>query len=223
MGMTKLVTECHLVDACLSKHGIKNFTTYQRGSQVLDYILVNPLLLSAVQGTGYEPFNLRILSNHRGIFLDVYTPHIFGSTINPLTPIQLRDLSTRRSHQIAPYFEHKHQHLQTHNWFNKLHQLQHHMTTNQANHALAEDLYNQLVAASQYAGSHLKKFPPAPYSPTIARLRNIKRLLLLTITQLKTSRDMSDNIRRTKAKLGNANYSLPESLQECQIELNKCT
>ena len=186
-GLTKLVTECNLVDACLSRHGITNFTTYQRGNRVLDYVLVDPLVLTTVRGVGYEPFNIHILSDHRGIFIDLSTPHAFGGTINPLAPLQLRDLSTKRSHQIAPYFEHKHKHLQIHHWFDKLQRLQHHMTTNKANHALAEDLYNRLVAASQYAGARLKKFPPAPYSPTIARLRNIHRLLSLTITQLKTS------------------------------------
>ena len=91
------------------------------------------------------------------------------------------------------------------------------------NHTLAEDHYDRLVSAVVYAGSKLKRFPPAPYSPTIARLRNIQRLLKLAVTQHKTSHDMEVNISRTKAKLGNAGYRLPDTKESCIIALEKAT
>ena len=90
-------------------------------------------------------------------------------------------------------------------------------------HELAEALYERLILASVHAGSTLKKFPPAPYSPTIARLRNIHRLLKLAVTQFKTTRDMSENISRTKAKLGNMGYPLPDTVELCKTMLVKVT
>ena len=57
----------------------------------------------------------------------------------------------------------------------------------------------------------------------IARLRNVYRLLKLAVTQYKTSHDMSENIARTKAKIGDAGYELPESAEQCQRALVKVT
>ena len=222
-GLSRLASDCGLVDAFLERHNITHFTTYQRGNQVIDYLLVDPRIMDCVVSIGYEPFNYHIMSDHRGLYMDLSTSHCFGTSIQPLLPPQLRDLSTKRSHQITPYFESKHKHLRDHNWFHKISTLQQHMEQNQPNDTLAEDLYQRLISASQYGGSRLKKFPPAPYSPTIARLRNIQRLLKLTITQLKTKRDMSANIQRTKAKLGDAGFKLPDTLEACQRELTKCT
>ena len=128
---------------------------------------------------GYEPFGNHILSDHRGVYIDLDTARCFGSTIQPLMPIQLRDLSTKRSHQIAPYFEDKLKHLEEHAWFRKLQDLQKAMDTNQPDHQLAEELYGRLITSSQHAGRQLKRFPPAPYSPTIARLHQIRRFLKL--------------------------------------------
>ena len=97
------------------------------------------------------------------------------------------------------------------------------MRSDTPNHDLAKDLYERLISATLYAGSKLKRFPPAPYSPTIARLRNIYCLLKLAVTQLKTGQSMTDNISRTKAKLGNIGYTLPETADLCQKALVKVT
>ena len=88
---------------------------------------------------------------------------------------------------------------------------------------LAEELYERLITASRYSGSKLKKFPPTPYSPTIARLRNVHRLLKLAVTQFKTSCDLSETIARIKAKLWHAGYELPNTLEMCTLALLNCT
>ena len=222
-GMTRLLRECHLVDPILQKHGHVEFSTYQRGTKVLDYILVDPTLLPHVVAAGYEPFGNHIISDHRGVYIDLDTARSFGSTIQPLLPLQLCDLSTKRSHQIAPYFHHKKQHLHDHAWFQRVTDLQRAMDQDHPNDALAEDLYNRLVLASQYAGKQLKRFPPAPYSPTISRLRQIRRFLKLELTQYKTGLDLSEQLRVTRAKLGNVGYSLPTSKSECEQMLQQCT
>ena len=118
----------------------------------------------------------------------------FGSTIQPLLPIQLQDLSTKQSHQIAPYFLHKKKHPDDHAWFRRVNNLQKEMDQDQPNDTLAEDLYDRLILASQHAGKQLPKFPQAPYSPTIARLRQIWRFLKLELTQYKTGIDLSEQL-----------------------------
>ena len=164
-GLTQLHTECTLVDAYLQKHGQTDFSTYQRGTHVIDYILVDHNVYQCTQAIGYEPFGLHILSDHRGIFLDIATAQCFGSNLLPLQPIQLRDLSMKRSHQLAPYFHAKHKHLEDHNWYKKVDELHKGIQQDISNHAMAENLYERLISALIYARSKLKKFPPAPYSP----------------------------------------------------------
>ena len=199
------------------------FTTYQRRHSVINYILVDPNLIRSIQAIGYKPFNLHIMSDHRGIFMDLVTSQCFGTAITPLLPREIRDLSTKRSHQIAPYFETKHEYLTNHRWFDKLAVLRKHMQDETPNHALAETLYTQLIKASNLGGSRLRSYPPAPYSPTIAKLRNLQRLLKLVVVEMKTSQDMSESIARTKAKLGNAGIAVPKTLTLCQQALARAT
>ena len=222
-GLTRLHTDCGLTDAALNHHGHTDFTTYQRGNQVIDYIRVDKNILRCIQSVGYEPFNMHITSDHRGVFINIATSQCFGSSILPLQPLQLRDLTTKWSHQIAPYFDHKEQHLLDHKWYQKIDRLKQHMHDYDPNHELAKDLYNRLISSAVYAGSKLKRFPPAPYSPTIARLRNIQCLLKLVVTQHKMSRDMTENIARTKATLGDAGYTLPGTQEECILALARAT
>ena len=157
-GMTQLHTKCNLRDAVLEQHGVTEFTTYQWGAKVIDYILVTHNVMRCTQATGYEPFCLHILSDHRDIFLDISTAQCFGSNIQPLQPIQLRDTSIKREHQVAPYFQEKQKHLQEHNWFAKIKDLQNATRRDKEDNALAEDLYKRLISASNYSASKLYRY-----------------------------------------------------------------
>jgi hypothetical protein len=222
-GLTRLCSECGLYDAIVDKHQATGFAMYARGHDVLDYILVDDHVRRTIVATGYEPFGVRILSDHRGVYIDVSTSHFFGGTIQPLLPMQQRDISTRRPHQIQPYFTAKDNHLQQHNWYNRIEKLENQMEDNAPNHALAENLYNRLIQASQYAGSKLKKYPSASYSPEIAKLRNKQRLLKLAISHHKGLYDLSAPIQATQNIMGDTTYSVPTTLRECQLALVRTT
>ena len=127
-----------------------------------------------------HPFNLHILSDHRGIFMDLSTSQCFGSSITSLQPHSIRDLSTKRSHQIAPYLDDKYRHLQEHRWFQKLEHLERHLRDGTIDHALAKDMYDRLIASSLLAGSKLtnhfmpQKHPATPEANSYQK-ENIKR------------------------------------------------
>lgn len=76
-GLTRLITECNLVDVVANKHLAAGFTTYQRGTRVLDYCLMDQALLGATMKCGYEPFQANIVSDHRGLFVDFHVPNLF--------------------------------------------------------------------------------------------------------------------------------------------------
>jgi hypothetical protein len=181
-GMSRLVSDCGLFDVVADRHGQVGFSTYQRGTKVLDYCLMTQDLIDCVDKCGYEPFKCNILSDHRGLFVDFSTAHLFGNTILPLQPVVLRDISSSKPYQTAPYFEHKDKYLTTVGWYEDLVSISQSIQTGTPNHILAERLYQQLASACKEAGSMLKRYPPAPYSPEIVKLRNILCLMKLTVT-----------------------------------------
>ena len=89
-GLTKLCSECGLQqDIVFHKHHhhARSFNSYARGSTCIDYMLLNPELADAVQACGYEPFRIRLPSDHRGMYIDVDTLSFFGSSTQPLAPM----------------------------------------------------------------------------------------------------------------------------------------
>ena len=213
-GMSRLVSECQLLDAIANRHGPLQFTTYQRGQNVLDYMLVTPDLLGSIKSCGYEQFHANIFSDHRGVYIDFSTGHLFGRIIQPLSPPAIRDISSNKPHQIALYWKEKHTYLSEQNWYELVKEIKTAIDMNEPCDALAETLYSTLCKSSVAAGSKLRKHPPAPYSEDIHRLRRIVRLHKLVILQLRTGYDLGDSILSTKNKLGSIGVQIPESLRE---------
>jgi endonuclease/exonuclease/phosphatase family metal-dependent hydrolase len=72
-GLTPLCSECGLYDPIVDCHQTTGFSTYTRGKDVLDYILVDDNVLRTITATGYEAFGIHILSDHPGVYINVST------------------------------------------------------------------------------------------------------------------------------------------------------
>lgn len=216
-GMTRLCSECNLRDPFFEMHGHTTFKTHISGSQCIDYCLVSPELLPAIEAVGYEGFNMRILSDHRSLYIDVDTHLLFGSHTVPVPPMNAREYTSKHIHNTHKYFQHMTDHLTQHNWYNKIQQLQDCITTNTRDDTLANDLDDRRITACQWAGKHLKRYPAPPYSPELTRLRNINSLLRIAIRQKKCpDEDSSAALANLQAKLGRVGIHIPESLEDCQ-------
>ena len=216
-GLTKLSNDCGLVDVNNNRHGVDThtFNTHVRGSKCIDYVLADPDLMASVQRCGYEPFRIRILGDHRGVYMDVNTRMFFGSETTPMAPPKARHLQSRKVNQIVPYFEHLDSHLTTHNWHNQIADLQACMDSGTRNDALAEKLDRRRIAACQYAAAKLQRYPKPPYSPEIARLRNIESLLKLAMFQIRNPSDnYSEAMDKLQLKLGSLDIDIPPTIQE---------
>jgi len=218
-GLTRLCSECHLLDPVYAIHQETDFATYDRGSKVIDYLLMDPSLLSAVEGCGYEPFNHHILSDHRGLFLDVDTAKFFGTETAPLAPLERRDIRGNRSHQIAPYFQALDAQYQHHKWYDKIVRLKHCIATDTPNDRLAEEVDQRRIRSCIAATKNLKRYPTAPYSPAIAKQRNIVVLLKLLLHQATGRYDYSESIARRQQLLGPASVSLPSTADQIRAKL----
>ena len=220
-GLAQLCTECGLVDAILSKHGRTDFDTYIRGSKVLDYFLIPQELEEAVLACGYEPYNIRMLGDHRAFFVDFDTVKLMGGKPTFSSPMEGRDISSKKYHQIPIYFKHRIQKLEEHGFFKQLEELQQCLDSNTPNDALAQKLDHRFQRSALYAGRQCPRFPSAPYSPTIAKLRNVCQLLRQAVTQHRHSYDMSEAIDATREAAGTMAYALPPTLADCEAALKQ--
>ena len=91
-GIATLAEECNLVDLFSVRLGdAQTPTTYQRGRKRLDFVLMSSDLLQTVKAAGYDPFGYRIVSDHRGYFIDLDANGFCGSTPAQLVSNQQRD------------------------------------------------------------------------------------------------------------------------------------
>ena len=82
--MACVLAEGQLTDTHCFKHGLETEQpTYARGTKQVDYVLVSKRLTAHIRATGAEPFNFRIFSDHRGIFVDFALPGFFDSIVLP--------------------------------------------------------------------------------------------------------------------------------------------
>jgi len=76
--MDEILRRFNLVDPIQWFHDIKDETTYNRGSTVIDYVLVSREILGAVEKCSYHAFNEYLLGDHRAIYIDFNTKVLFG-------------------------------------------------------------------------------------------------------------------------------------------------
>ena len=84
-GMASVISTGHLTDVQAHLHGLDGEqSTYSRGPNRVDYLFVSERLLSHVVRQGCDPFHARILSDHRGLFMDLSYPGFFDRAPNVL-------------------------------------------------------------------------------------------------------------------------------------------
>jgi hypothetical protein len=217
-GLTRLCTRRKLVDVVLHNHQETDFRTYTRGQKVLDYMLVDPDLLPGVEACGYEPFNIRIMSDHRGVYIDVNWDFLLGAQMTKTVPLELRDISSGKPHQMLPYWKAADKHFEDHKFYQQMEELKDCFDRRVPNHQLAEKLDKRHIAGRIYAGSKVKRYPSCPYSPEIVKLRNRKCLLNLIKMNYTGDVDYQDQIAMWEQKLRDLDYEPPANLAEAKAQ-----
>jgi hypothetical protein len=105
--MRSMCAECNLVDIWTQLHPEHpDFATHIRGSTRIDYCLVSISLVSAIRSIGYEPFQFRSKTDHRGLYVDFHTDLLFGNKTHRLanTPTRgsIRKTSTAVKRLLKP-------------------------------------------------------------------------------------------------------------------------
>jgi len=161
------------------------------------------------------------MGDHRAFYVDFDTAKLLGGKPTFATARASRDINSKKYHQIPIYFKHRIKHLEKHKFFHQLEDLQKCLDTDTPNDRLAQKLDHRLQRSAKHAGKKCPQYPRAPYSPKIAKMRNVCQLLCQAITEHQHSYDMTEAIQATRDKAGTIDYDLPLTLQDCEEALKQ--
>ena len=206
-GMATLAEACGLVDIFNIRLGTSDSPpTYQRGKRRLDYILMSPSLISAVRAAGYDPFGYRIVSDHRGYYVDLDVNILCGITPTKLAPVDHRDFQSTNPHQLRTYLKIKHQYLRNHQWYERL---QHLMEKQAPDDEIAEALDRDLQRSSRCAANACKFSYRSPWSPTFAQAWATINFYKLAKSQITNAQDYTAAIHRLQKNFPSLPKAIP--------------
>jgi hypothetical protein len=169
-NMSKVCQEIELVDVMALRHpNIPDPATHHiRGTTRIDYFLVSSSILPAVRQCGYDPFHIRLNTDHRGMFLDLHTKTVFGNATQALATIPCRDIRSKESKTVVQYIDEKFAHLTNNNFFNSLESL---LSNPDPQPDVAEKLDALLIQAAIHAGKSCRKRRQAWWSHKLTSAR----------------------------------------------------
>ena len=160
-GMASVLTAGGLIDSHFTRHGIENDPpTYARGHTRVDYIFISERLKPYLLQAGIEPFNQRIFSDHRGMFIDLSVPGLFDRSLTTLASPVNRHLCATNQKHVKNYIRALHDYLQQHLVLQRLEEIK---TT--ADHVSAEQIDRDITRAMLHAELKCKSFNRLPLSP----------------------------------------------------------
>lgn len=197
-GMASVMSTAHLTDAFCYRHGInQEKPTYARGSKRVDYILISSRLTAFVQHTGAEPFNFRIFSDHRGLFIDFSIPGFFDRAPNVLAKLNSRDLIFDCPSHVRKYLKHTADYFRDHHIEERLIEL----SQGPRDDDEAESINRDITRGMLFAEATCKSTPRAPWSKALHEVMNRLYILKRVLSQWLTGLDSSRSIASMQAKL----------------------
>jgi hypothetical protein len=215
-SMARIATTHELVDILFQQNPLKQEPPiYARGPNRIDYALISADLVDAVKYCGYKPFQQRIKSDHRGLFLDFNTSILFGNATAPLGPMSQRDFTAKCPTNNSKYITAKHAHLVEQDFFKHLAHLQ---SLPEGDHQLAERLDTNLREASKAASNKVKRFYKSWWSLAITKARATVDILRRQLSGFKTNIDVRKVLLELIKELS-LDLTLPHTQNECNEAL----
>ena len=184
--------------------------TYARGVKCLDYALGTPKVAAAIVAAGYEAFNERFTSDHRGYFFDFDTTLLFGSPTQDLAIPQKRRLCTSHLKNTTAYIEKTYELLEAHNVIERVECL----TLLGDRHSKAEAIDRDVTAACLTAESSLPAYGDAAWSVELATARKRTHVLGKLFSTMRAGRDTA-NLITEMINIMPPDWTPPTTIQQC--------
>ena len=205
-GIANIITHGGLVDM-FTMHNCSPVTipTFINGKSRIDYILGTPNILPYIKQCGYLPFNSGIISDHRGLFLDLCSSIIDNKTTYNEAPI--REIGRHSSmEQTTKYKQYIVNQFEYHNIASRAAKLydrsQEKFTPNERKVFIAElnTIDKSITEIMLQADKKVGKDPlhQSVRSQQISELQKLLRYWQITVSGIKNEKDFS-NVLQTLA------------------------
>jgi hypothetical protein len=217
-GMSKICRELDLSDIMKMRHGTSDEpATYARGTKRLDYVLMSERCAISVRQCGYEPFNHRLFSDHRGMFVDLDMALLFGNLDNVLASMTYRDFKAGDPQAVSEYLQGIENYLLEHNFYARMQRLS---DSPENDHLLAEALDKDLTRACLSASKRCRKMRLTPWSPKVIKARDTVNILKRLLGMYRTKVNMTQSIAKLRSK-ASRRRTLPTNAAACSLALRE--
>jgi exonuclease III len=216
-GIESIANDLGLLHLMKKRHSTISLpATYARGQRCIDYALGTARVHSSLHAAGYEPFNQRVHTDHRGYFLDFNTAILFGMETPTLANRDSRMLQSWNVPQMTAYLRYKYDLLEKQNAFIRGERLTH--LGNR--HAFAERLDGDVLQASLIAEKKTHRYREPAWSVELAEARKTVSILSKTLSALRTGLNLNHILLHDMSAM-NTRFDLPRTRQSCSIALRK--
>jgi hypothetical protein len=212
-NMAKICQDIGLADVFSIRHPhLPEPATHIRGSRRIDYFLVSASVLPAVKAIGYDPFQYRITSDHRGMFLDLDNEILFGNQTQALAATPSRDIRSKDAKANTVFANANYEHLEANNFFANLETM---LEYPHLDPIQAEKLDKLLEQASKLGGTSCRKRRRDWWSQKVTTLRCQCHLLQRLLSGYRNSIDILPIVTQRMHEL-NLDFQLPNSFESCK-------
>ena len=207
-GIINIIEKAGLVDLFPMHHSTPcNIATQVKGSQRIDYILGSQNILPYIQHCGYLPFHTQLVTDHRGMYLDLCSSLIDVTAIGKMN-IGREIGSSSTMNKTLQYKEYIYQQFQHHNIQQRAEDLhiQSKLPREQRplhfirNLNLLDQAITQLMltAEQKYAEDPLKRWIT---NETIRQLYSILKYWQIKISEIKNKKDFSGPLNKIRKNI----------------------
>jgi len=222
-SLMTLIRTCGLCDPLTIQHPDRTPpTTYSRGPNRIDYILVSSNILPAVKRSGMLPFDSIFISDHRPCFVDFAASTLFKDVTPDIAPAKRRGLQLQDPRIASKYLLHLSKQLEYHKIEEKVQDL-HSLALQDPTNPSIITQYNQvdqlMTESMKYAEKESSRTFSTTFqwSPTLAKAIKSVRYWRLKLKQSKgviTSQFTLTKAREEAKILDGPQLTTPEIVQK---------
>ena len=202
-------------------YNLPKFRTCNKGDNIIDYAYCSTSIFRHITGSAYEPFYLNIVSDHRGIIIDLNRQTLFGRQ-DTMATIATRGLNSTNEIQTESFLTYLSTLWKQSNITHRIETATSNITDKRNLRNTLNNIDKDITKALLKAEQHNKRRDRPPWSPELKEASLQVKLLKLYFRQIISKENLTASINTTKSRTKNADaITEPKTKQECQRRLRK--
>jgi len=177
--------------------------THQRGSTTIDIILGSPTVAQAIRRVFYLPHGepLTLSGDHRTLGVDIDTTILFGNKLPTMLPTSHRGVNSNAYPTVPEFCKAVVEKCENQQLFDRIDSLLQYTEFSANHHSELEEIDQQLTEILVRTNQKFRKKHTLPWSPTLSTAYFTHRYWMLSLTQKRTERNYSTQLRRIEQRI----------------------